>query len=164
METAIRINFKLLLSWALILIVFYISLENIGNIKGLVYQLLNWQYIQLTYWALMLSCYVIRYFSDIDGDVRDALVYKYFGRFADTAFTIVTLALAGSTSLSLLKGIYSQKIIEDKVYFANFGDFDIWSLLVVSLFLLVYSLHMALNSLYVAIVNTSSVKLTPSDE
>lgn len=164
MELLKRINYKVLASWTLFLVTFFFSLSNIGDIKSIVQQILNWPHIQITFWAIVASCYIARNFSGTSEIVQSALVYKYFGKFADTAFTIITLAVAGSTALALLKGVYSQKIVGDAIYFTNFGDFDIWSLLVVALFLLVYSLHMSLSSLYFAVVNSSNVEVTPSNQ
>lgn len=65
------------------------------------------------------------------------LMYRQFGKFGDTAFSIGTYGFAGSTSASLCKGLYMQ-IMLDKNYFPEFSTLDLTSIFVVSSFLLIY--------------------------
>lgn len=67
-------------------------------------------------------------------------IYTNFGAYADAIFCIATFGFSGSTSIALLNGIYLQ-IFFDKLNFIGFGNFDLASIIVISSFLLFYSLN-----------------------
>ena len=60
-----------------------------------------------------------------------------FGAYADTIFSIGTYGLAGTTSTTLLQGVYLQYFYED-AYFRSFGALDLASVALVSSYLLIY--------------------------
>ena len=79
-------------------------------------------------------------------------IILHFGKFADSAFATITYGLASTTSAAILKGVYIQQFFQEKVYFNHFDQIDIYSMLVVCLFLLGYSLYAALSALHNAIL------------
>jgi len=86
----------------------------------------------------------------------DGLIYKSFGKFADSAFAAITYGLALTTSASILKGVYIQQIIGGDIYFNYFGEVDIYSMLVVSVFLFGYSIYATGHALVGAIFRGAS--------
>lgn len=70
---------------------------------------------------------------------KSSILFVHFGRYAETGFSIGTYGFGGSTSIALLKGLYLQNFYSIK-YFKDFSVFDLISMLVLSSFLLIYSL------------------------
>lgn len=62
---------------------------------------------------------------------------SHFEKVTDYIFAIATYGLAGTTSVTLLQGVFMQHFYSAQ-YFANFGSLDLASVGVVSLYLLVY--------------------------
>ncbi|NKC10735.1 MAG: hypothetical protein GKR94_00570 [Gammaproteobacteria bacterium] len=160
-----KINIGLLSALSALVVLSILLVTNIGNVKEFTHKLLVWPHLTLCFWLVIIICYTIYSFSPVSNNQsQTSLIYGMFGNFADTAFTIGTLGVSGTTSLALLKGIYIQTIIKDEIYFNHFNEIDIYSLSVVSIFLLVYSLRMSLNVLYLSIVNSSAVAAEPTEE
>lgn len=113
------------------------------------------EHLNATLWLGFICCFVVRYLSietkDINND-DSGLIFTHFGKFADTAFAIVTYGLASTTSAAILKGVYIQQFFGEKIYFSYFDQIDIYSMLIVCLFLFGYSLYAAINSLVQAFV------------
>ena len=86
----------------------------------------------------------------------EGLIYKSFGKFADSAFAAITYGLASTTSASILKGVCIQQIIGGEIYFNHFGEVDIYSMLVVSVFLFGYSIYATGHALVGAIFRGTS--------
>jgi hypothetical protein len=98
-------------------------------------------------------CFFVHYLSvKNDKNYTGGLIYKDFGKFADSAFAIITYGLASTTSAAILKGVYIQQFFHEKIYFNHFDQIDIYSMLAVCIFLLGYSLYAAINALKNAIV------------
>ena len=160
-----RINVGLFVALLLLIVLSFFLVTNLGNAKELTHQFLVWPHLTLCFWLAICICYIIYTFSPASvNQGQTSLIYKMFGKFADTAFTIGTLGVAGTTALALLKGIYIQTIMENDIYFNHFNEIDIFSLFVVAMFLLVYSLRMSLNALYISIVNSNAVDAKPAEE
>ncbi|MCJ8304738.1 hypothetical protein [Shewanella sp.] len=116
--------------------------------KNCIKSILQWKHLNITLWLSLICCFVVHYVSiKSDNSYDGGIIYKHFGKFADTAFAIVTYGLASTTSAAILKGVYIQQFFNEKVYFNHFDQIDIYSMLVVSLFLLGYSLYAALSAL-----------------
>lgn len=88
-------------------------------------------------------------------------VHESFNIYADGVFTIATLGLAGSTSLALIKGLYTQYFFQEK-YFEGFTQFDLVSMMVLSSFLFIYSILNSTKILREAISHTSTVDIEKS--
>ncbi|WP_374972401.1 hypothetical protein [Spongiibacter marinus] len=89
------------------------------------------------------------------------VIFSHFGAFADSAFAAITFGLASTTSASILKGIYVQQHFGDKVYFSSFDDIDIYSMLVVCIFLFGYSLFSCLKVLSYSLYLGSAEEACP---
>jgi hypothetical protein len=121
--------------------------------KSSIKAILQWKHLNITLWLSLICCFIVHYLSIRGDDNYDGgLIYKHFGKFADSAFAIVTYGLASTTSAAILKGVYIQQFFQEKVYFNHFDQIDIYSMLVVCLFLLGYSLYAALNALQNAVL------------
>lgn len=60
-----------------------------------------------------------------------------FEKITDIIFSIATYGLAGTTSLTLLQGVFLQYFYEVQ-WFSNFGNLDLASVGLVSVYLLIY--------------------------
>lgn len=87
------------------------------------------------------------------------IFHAHFGKYADFVFAIVAFVPAGATSLTLLKGLFMQYFF-GQIYFIGFDGVDMASMLVVSSFLLYYSLYNATRMLVAAIGGVDSVKIS----
>lgn len=97
----------------------------------------NWPTVTL--WIAVVIGVVVQLFTaNPDSSLRTGLIYESFGRYADAIFTATTFGVSGSTSLTLIKGLYLQAFFGG-AFFAGFGAFDLVSIFVISSFLLFYS-------------------------
>ena len=120
---------------------------------------LEWKHLNVSIWLGCFICFVLHYLSSKDSSTEYAgLVYKQFGVFADSAFAAITYGLAITTSASILKGVYVQQFFGDVIYFNHFESLDIYSMLVVCLFLLGYSLWSCFRAAWEAIVFSTAEK------
>ncbi|MCC4225773.1 hypothetical protein LL295_19975 [Vibrio campbellii] len=117
----------------------------------------EWKHLNISIWFGSLICFVLHYLSAKGSSAEYAgLIYKQFGIFADSAFAAITYGLAMTTSASILKGVYIQQFFGDVIYFNHFESLDIYSMLVVCLFLLGYSLWSCTRAAWEAIVFSSA--------
>ena len=138
----IKIDWKLLAVFLMLvgLSVAYVSHQSI--VKAFIKLFLTWPHLPLCIWLFVIVSFVVHYLSVKSSKTSyDGLIYKAFGKFADSAFAAITYGLALTTSASILKGVYIQQIVKDGVYFNNFDEVDIYSMLVVCLFLFAYSVY-----------------------
>ena len=66
------------------------------------------------------------------------IISSSFGGFFDTVINAVTYGAAITSSLTLIKGFYIQKIFNDKQFFYEFSDIDVWLLFLTMCFLLYF--------------------------
>ncbi|MDE1352136.1 hypothetical protein L9W80_18540 [Vibrio aestuarianus] len=120
---------------------------------------LEWKHLNISIWFGCFICFVLHYLSAKSSNAEYAgLIYKQFGIFADSAFAAITYGLAMTTSASILKGVYVQQFFGDVVYFNHFESLDIYSMLVVCLFLLGYSFWSCTRAAWEAIIFSSAEK------
>jgi hypothetical protein len=146
-------NLKLLTAFIFLIAfsVMYISYQT--EIKILLRQALEWKHLNMSLWLFIISSFSVHYLSVSKiANYENSIIFKHFGVFADSAFAAITYGLAATTSASILKGVYVQEWFEDKIYFNNFNDIDIYSMLVVCVFLFGYSLWACISSLKNAIL------------
>jgi hypothetical protein len=93
------------------------------------------------------------------------LIYSQFGRFADFVFSLFAYLPASTAALALLKGLYMQHFFDGE-FFKGFDQIDLLSIVVVSAFLLYYSLNRSTILLITAIqsVEASPVKTSGPDK
>jgi hypothetical protein len=157
-----RINYKLLLVFAFLIFIAFNYISNQQHYNDSIRAILEWGQLGVSLWAAVVICFIMHYFSSKDsGDGYVGLIYKEFGVFADSAFAAVTYGLASTTSASILKGVYIQQFFGDVIYFNYFGAIDIYSMLVVCLFLLGYSIWACCRAVWGAIIMSSSEKAEP---
>ncbi|WP_046006075.1 hypothetical protein [Pseudoalteromonas rubra] len=150
-------NLKLALVFLLLVGLSALLLLNKSEMMLYVKNVLEWEHLGAALWLGLTSCFIVHYMSIFSDDsYQGGIIYKHFGKFADSAFASITYGLASSTSASILKGVYVQQFFSTEVYFKNFDDIDIWSMLVVCLFLLGYSIYAGFNALRTAIFNTQT--------
>ncbi len=157
-----RINLRLLLVFIILVVlaVTYISEQKYYN--QLIRSFLEWKQLSVSLWAGVVICFLVHYLSSRgSGDEYSGIIYKQFGVFADSAFAAITYGLAVTTSASILKGVYVQQFFGDVVYFNQFESIDIYSMLVVCLFLFGYSLWACVKAVWDAMILSSSEKAEP---
>ena len=124
--------------------------------------LITWEYLIPCFWFFVIMSHLLYHISPTSkNETGSLLIYKFFGNFAGILFSATSLGIAGSTSINLLKGFYFQIVLEKEVYFQNLGDIDIYSLFVVVIFLLVYSLLASLNLLSSALFSRNKISAQP---
>jgi hypothetical protein len=124
--------------------------------------ILEWKRLNTALWLGFFCCFTVHYLSiKNDESYNGGLIFKHFGKFADSGFAMITYGLASTTSAAILKGVYIQQYFEEKVYFNNFDQVDIYSMLVVCLFLLGYSIFAALSALRNALLFTQAETAIP---
>ncbi len=161
-----KLNLKLIGVLFLLIFMSILIVTNTDFTKEIVRSFLEWRHLNITLWLFFVISFTIHYLSVKEDESNSGgLIYKHFGKFADSGFAIVTYGLASTTAASILKGVYIQQFFKGEVYFNHFNQIDIYSMLVVSIFLFGYSLYAALSSLVSAIViSKSSLAIPVSDE
>lgn len=100
-----------------------------------------------------------RFFCKSERNETDGFIYQSFGGYADAVFTVATYGFSGSTSLALLKGLYLQ-LFFGGAFFTGFGDFDLASILVISSFLLFYSVVGTVRQIINVVFQVEAAKVT----
>lgn len=110
--------------------------------------------------SIYVICCAVMYQALVGGNSGiGGIFHSHFGKYADAVFAVVAFVPAGATSLTLLKGLFMQYFF-GQIYFIGFGEIDMTSMLVVSSFLLYYSLYNATKMLVTAIAGVDSVKIS----
>ncbi|MFC1520215.1 hypothetical protein ACFL6Z_10925 [Pseudomonadota bacterium] len=147
-----RLNLRLIGVFLLLVILSTLLILNKESTMLNIKAVLEWKHLNASLWMGFLCCFSVHYLSiKNDNSYDGGLIFKHFGKFADSGFAIITYGLASSTSTAILKGVYIQQFFDEKVYFKNFDQIDIYSMLVVCIFLLGYSLYAAFSALWGAI-------------
>lgn len=157
-----RLNFKLL---GVFLSLVSLSMFLVANKEQSMVSIklfLEWKHLSISLWFFYICCFSVHYLSIKDDQSYDSgLIYKHFGKFADSGFAVGTYGLASTTSAAILKGVYSQQFFQEEIYFTNFDQIDIYSMLVVCLFLFGYSVYAAMSALINAMVISQSEMAIP---
>jgi len=101
-----------------------------------------------------------KFFSEPSDNGAKGFIYKSFGGYADTVFTIATYGFSGSTSLALLKGLYLQLFFNGS-FFTGFDNFDLASIFVISSFLLFYSVVSTTRQIKNVVYQAEAAMVTP---
>lgn len=111
-------------------------------------RILEWNKLNIVIWCFVTICFLMRWYSvkDIQG-YDSGLIYKDFGVFADNAFAAITYGLTLTTSTAILKGVYIQLFFKEAIYFKDLDNIDIYSMLVVCIYLLSYSMIASFKSI-----------------
>lgn len=110
--------------------------------------LLLWTYVIVS--VLMHAFIVIKPKTD---------VYGFFEKYSTTIYSIGTFGFGGGTSIALLKGLFLQHFYNIE-FLKEFSQFDIISMLILTSFLLIYSLLNCTKQLSEAIFYTSTNDVT----
>lgn len=150
------IDWKLVLVFLLLIALSAGYVINQEAVEHAIKSFLVWPHLSKCIWLAVFVSFFIHYLSVKNGSSSyEGLIYKAFGKFSDAAFAAITYGLASTTSVSILKGVYIQKIIGGEIYFNKFDEIDIYSMLVVCLFLFGYSTYATgqalINALFVGV-------------
>ena len=157
-----KINCSLLMVVIALAVLAFFYVTNQDKANKMLRIILEWDNLGISLWLAIFVCFFAYYLSVKDNSNEySGLIYKHFGNFADSAFAVITYGLASTTSVSILKGVYIQQFFGDKVYFNNFSSIDIYSMLVVCLFLFGYSIWASSKALIQALYIGSSEKAEP---
>ena len=97
---------------------------------------------------------VNRIFSPVDNGASGN-IYSQFGKFTDLFFAVFAYVPASAASIALLRGLFMQHYFR-AIYFEGFDQYDLISILVVSAFLLYYSLQRSTFLLIAAVQNVEA--------
>ena len=157
-----RLNYKLISVFILLIFLSVLLSFHKADSKEFIKSILEWNNLNFSIWISFIVCFFIHYLSIRNDKTYDGgLIYKHFGKFADSAFAVGTYGLASTTSTAILKGVYSQQFLHEKIYFNNFDQIDIYSMLVVCIFLLAYSIYAAVGALLNAFLISQAESAIP---
>ena len=157
-----RLNIKLIIVFVFLLFLSIFLLLNKNESMLVVKAFLEWKLLNSSLWLGFICCFSVHYLSIKNDKYYDSgLIYKHFGKFADTGFAICTYGLASTTAAAILKGVYAQQFFDENIYFMNFDQIDIYSMLIVSAFLLGYSVYAAISAVIKAIVISQAETAVP---
>lgn len=97
--------------------------------------------------------------KDIE-NLDSGIIYRDFGFIADIFFAFLTYSLSLTTSVAILKALLLQKVFETGIYFTNLDELDIYSMIIVSLFLLGYSTNATIKSIIFTFKVSNSKAIT----
>ena len=89
-------------------------------------------------------------------------ITQQFNWYVDFLFSIATYGFAGSTSISLLKGVFLQYFFSEN-YFENFGTLDLGSIAIVSSYLLIFTGIQTTKMLADVLVRVNGVEIKSRD-
>lgn len=157
-----KVNLRLFSVLVVLVIIAATYISEQKHYNQIIRNILEWDQLSISLWLGVIISFILHYFSSKDlAEDYDSLIYKQFGIFADSAFAAVTYGVAITTSAAILKGVYIQQFFGDIVYFNNFESIDIYSMLVVCLFLFGYSIWACTRAVIGAILMNSSEKAEP---
>lgn len=160
-----KLDLKLISVAILLSALSFLLVTNQKETLILIKSILSWRHLNLSIWLGLGICFFIHYLSiKNEPGYTQGLIFVHFGKFADSAFAIGTYGLASTTAASLLKGIYFQQVLKQEIYFKNFNQIDIYSMLVVCIFLLSYSIYAAAKSFINAVTLSQAETVTPIKE
>lgn len=157
-----KLNIKLIGVFILLSILSIVLLLNKDESMLAVKSFLEWKLLNSSLWLGFFCCFSVHYLSIRNDKFYDSgLIFKHFGKFADTGFAICTYGLASTTSVAILKGVYAQQFFGEEIYFTNFDQIDIYSMLIVSIFLFGYSVYAAISATINAFVISQAETAVP---
>lgn len=110
--------------------------------------------------SIYVVCCAVMYQIYVGGDTESRdFIHAHFGQYANFVFAVVAFVPACATSIVLLKGLFLQYFFQQK-YFQGFDSIDMTSMVVVSSYLLYYSLFNSTKMLVVAISQADSVQIS----
>lgn len=133
-----KVNFKT--SCAVMFLIILIVFAQIygSELKEPLKTILESSWLNVLAWGYISGTYVIYQILYSSSELKtDGFLYKHFGVYADTLFGAATYGFAGTTSLSLIKGLYLQTFYKES-YFIGFATFDLVSMFLLTSFLLAY--------------------------
>ena len=127
------------------------------QIDQIVTTILESVYLQKIFWVYVsVSIVLSRVGQPLHGKI------DYFELFVDPILTVATYGLAGSTSLALLRGVYLEAV-HGKPHFYGFSKLDVWSVAIVSSFLLFYSILKATMELRIFLLREKSCAIETNE-
>lgn len=133
-------NFNFKTTGAVIFLIFLIVVVQIygSQLKEPLKSILESSWLKMGAWAYISGTFIIYQILFTSNELKtDGFIYKHFGVYADTLFGAATYGFAGTTSLSLIKGLYLQTFYKEE-YFIGFATFDLVSMFLLTSFLLAY--------------------------
>ena len=162
-----KFNVKLVIVALVLFILSYLMVSNQQDFLRLARYIFIWKHLEICIWLIFSICFFVHYLSIKDDAGNKAednhnqiLIFFHFSKFANSAFAVITYSIASTTSISLLKGIFFQQVLEEQIYFINFGQLDIYSILIVCIFLFFYSIQVAAKALFYAITYRKAEEIT----
>ncbi len=126
---------------------------NTDDLVEYVYKIITWPHANKILWIAVITTFATQFIVNLfDKKKHDLFIWKIFKKFTEPLYSIPTFGIAATTSLALFKGFYLQVIMDKGKYFNELETVDLWSLGIVSGFLLFYSLY----SIVTALLQTAS--------
>lgn len=133
-----KINYKNIFFLIFFMIMMLLSYLYWDNLKINIRNFLEFKILYFILFGLTLLIFILSYITNTQSSNKSSFIGSSFGRFFDTVINGLTYGAAISSSLTLIKGFYIQKIFEDKIYFLEFSNIDVWLLFLTMCFLLYF--------------------------
>jgi hypothetical protein len=116
---------------------------------------LNSKWLTAVVGIYVFACAIVNRIFVRTEDGPSGAIYSQFGKFTDFIFATFAYVPASAASIALVRGLFMQHYFNAK-YFDGFDQYDLISILVVSAFLLYYSLQRSTSLLIAVIQNVDA--------
>jgi hypothetical protein len=123
-----------------LIVLFIVSYSFWEYIKVIIRNILEFRLTYIALFAYTFIIFVLKFINGSNNYKTNNLIGTSFGNFFDTVINALTYGAAITSSLTLIKGFYIQKVFTDKTYFFEFSEVDVWLLFLTMCFLLYFSL------------------------
>lgn len=150
------VNIATIIFLVALLIASYVSWD---SLKIVIRNFLELNGLDVISFGVPFIIFLISFFSNSESSINHTFIGSSFGRFFDTVINGLTYGAAISSSLTLIKGFYIQKLFDDKQFFLEFSNVDIWLLFLTMCFLLYFCLSRVIDVVKELIWTTESVNI-----
>lgn len=151
---------KRLLAFFILLVIAFFALVLRNNMLLPIKIILESGFLSLIMWAYSIASGVI-YSVVTDRKISDLM--DFFKKYANMIYTIATFGIGGSTSLTLIKGVFLQYFYKTE-FFIGFTSIDIASMALLSSVLLVYCVLGCTTQLIEALSYSSATETSTVEE
>lgn len=148
-----KLDIKNLFAILFLVALFIISYSYWDELKIVLRKILELKITYISLFGYTFIVFFIRFLNGNNENENTNLIGASFGNFFDTVINALTYGAAITSSLTLIKGFYIQKVFEDEKYFLEFSEIDVWLLFLTMCFLLYFSLAKVIELTKELIVN-----------
>jgi len=132
-----KMNMKLILLTLALFAAAFFSYRGWSTVRILIRMVLESEITYFIAWAVPILIFLVNFVGNKIKDIdSEPMITMRFGKFCDHALGGVAYAIVIVTALVLLKGLFIQTFFGDKIFFVDFKNIDLLTILSIALFLL----------------------------